>query len=111
MDKWISIHRYMPPMHRQYCGVTSAYQSHLVKVKTLDGDEFNATLQLYGNNLDGWKSEWWNDGRLSDRTKIESVVCWREVGIQEIYGDAVQTFEEVIETHEYWIEMDKKKKK
>ena len=95
-QKWISVRRFMPPMRRHYCCVTSAYQSEVVRVKTQDGTEFNASLQLYGNNIRGWASEWWKDGLLSDRTKIEDVVCWQTIGFQEDDSTA-QTFEEALE--------------
>ena len=107
-EKWISIHRIMPPMTRQYCCVTSGYQSEVVRVKTLDGQEYNAGLQLYGNNINGWKSEWWKNGMLSDRTKIENVICWQTIGLQE--EDSIsQTFEDAIKEHEYWEEMERKR--
>lgn len=98
-EKWVSIYHEMPPMIRLYCGVTSGYQSEVVRVKTLDGIEYHAALQLYGNNIRGWNSEWWKNGMLSDRTKIENVICWQSIELQE--SDYFpQTFEETIKTHE-----------
>ena len=97
-------------MTRDYCCVTGGYQSKVVEVKTLDGTEYHAGLQLYGNNIHGWKSEWWKNGMLSDRTKIENVICWRDAEIKE-YDSTAQTFGETIKEHEYAEEREKGRKK
>lgn len=109
-EKWVSVYHDMPPMIRLYCGVTSGYQSEVVRVKTLDGKEYDAGLQLYGNNIRGWNSEWWKNGMLSDRAKIENVICWQSIEPQE--GDYFpQTFEEAIKTYEDEEEREKERKK
>ena len=94
MNNWISVRRCMPTIDRYYEIVTSAYQSGRVHVKTKDGEELIASLQLYGNSIDGWKSEWWLDGLLSSNKSIEGVICWRPYDVYD--SDFYQTFEEIL---------------
>ncbi len=93
-NEWIDVRRCMPPVDQHYEIVTSAYQSGRVAVKTRDGKQFAASLQLYGNSIDGWKSEWWLDGLLSSGESIEDVICWRPLDIYDD-GNFYQTFEEI----------------
>ncbi len=100
--KWIDIHRCMPPIDAHYDSITSAYQSGRVHVKTSEGKEFVASLQLYGDSIRGWNSDWWLDGLLSSGENVEDVVCWRPYDLH--YSDMAQTFEEIREAQRVYDE-------
>ena len=111
MKKWIDVHRCMPPIDRHYDYITSAYQSGVVYVKTRDGKELKASLQLYGDSLRGWSSEWWLDGLLSSGESVENVVCWRPYNFYIEDNDMPQTFKEIIKAQKEYDEYKAKRER